>query len=227
MPEVSLVSESEVANLFGSIPFAVAPALHDGADLSHINRAVTGRLDWIPLHLLWSRHRSELDSRQAPDMQSDLGWIVHFALQIFLDDAKDVPLMRTPWFQFQRHRIDPALCHAGESSRLGGESSWIGRRGNEKSCVGFVPSTYPRFLMPGFGLFRQMFRQESSRSKRPDSCQIKHRISLQNKPYECRYKSLEMSITTAALLYHLAYMESHITSRLESYRNRISSGFRG
>ncbi len=119
MPEVGLVSRSEVANLFVPSRSAATVALHDGADLSHVSRAVTGRLDWIPSHLLWSRHRPKLDSRQAPDMQSDLGWIVHFAFQIFCDDANDVPLMWTPWFQFQRHHIDLAFCHAGESSRLG------------------------------------------------------------------------------------------------------------
>ena len=146
-------------------------------------------------------------------MQSDLGWIVHFAFQVCLDATNDVPLMLTPWFQFQRHRIDPAFCHAGESSRLG-------REGKEKSCVGFVPSTYPRFSEPGFGLFRQMFRQESSRSKRPTSCQIKHRISLQNKPYRSRYKSLEISITAAALVAGLTAMNKPVTLISGVYRSR-------
>lgn len=51
MPEVGLVGRSKVTDLFGSIHFAVAPALHDGADLSHVSGAVTEWLDWIPLHL--------------------------------------------------------------------------------------------------------------------------------------------------------------------------------
>ncbi len=220
MPEVGSVSRSEVAHLFGSIHFAVAPALHDGADLSHVNRAVTGRLDWIPSHLLWSRHRSELDSRQAPDMQSDLGWIFHFAFQICLDATNDVPLMRTPWFQFQRHRIDLAFCHAGESSRLG-------RRGKEKSCVGFVPSTYPPFSEPGFGLFRQMFRQESSRSKRPTSCQIKHRLTRRLNPNRLSYNLWCYRIRWPVLLYYFASMESHITSRFRVYGIDLTSRFRG
>ena len=142
-------------------------------------------------------------------MQSDLGWMVHLALQICLDDAKNVPLMWTPWFQFQRHRIDP-FRHAGESSRLG-------RRGNEKSCVGFVPSTYPPFSEPGFGLFRQMFRQGSDRSNVRFSIQIKHWLTHRFNLYGLSISGGVHAIRWPVLLYQLAYMESHITSRVRVY----------
>ncbi len=64
MPEVGLVSGSEVAYLLGPVFSTVAVAEEDGARLSDVGGAGAGRFGRIPLHL---RQSSQLGRLAAPN----------------------------------------------------------------------------------------------------------------------------------------------------------------
>lgn len=111
-------------------------------------------------------------------------------------------------------------CPSPNPNRLEGVSSRIGGRGNRNLRVGLVPSTYPLFSEPGSRQFRHESKQVSNRSKSAANLQIKRLFSLQNKPYECRYKPLELRVTAAVLVVGSTSKDESITLKSGGYGSR-------